>query len=68
MIAIVVGFSSIYCGVKGDPLPPEKPANIGRGQPNYRKAAEEIQIPQLPQTDFEDDEEDEKYDEEEQDL
>ena len=30
------------CGVKGDPLPPEKPADLGRGRPTYKRATEEI--------------------------
>lgn len=32
------------CGVKGDPLPPEKPAELGRGRPTYRRATEGIKI------------------------
>ncbi len=32
------------CGVKGDPLPPEKPIEIGRGRPTYKKATEGIRI------------------------
>ena len=32
------------CGVKGDPLPPESPAEIGRGRPTYKKAAERFDI------------------------
>jgi hypothetical protein len=32
------------CGVKGDPLPPEKPPTLGRGRPTYKRATEEIQI------------------------
>jgi hypothetical protein len=27
------------CGVKGDPLPPEKPVEMGRGRPTYKRAA-----------------------------
>ena len=57
LIVITLGINQFACGVKGDPLPPEKPSEIGRGQPNYRKAAEEIQIPSLPSTSFDDDEE-----------
>jgi hypothetical protein len=26
------------CGVKGDPLPPELPPEIGRGEPTYRRS------------------------------
>lgn len=32
------------CGVKGDPLPPEKPAELGRGRPTYRRASEKIRL------------------------
>lgn len=32
------------CGVKGDPLPPEKPVDLGRGRPTYRRATEGIKI------------------------
>lgn len=32
------------CGVKGDPLPPEKPAELGRGRPTYKRATEELKI------------------------
>lgn len=32
------------CGVKGDPLPPERPLEIGRGRPTYKKATEGIRI------------------------
>ena len=32
------------CGVKGDPLPPEVPAELGRGRPNYRRATEGIKL------------------------
>lgn len=31
------------CGVKGDPLPPEKPADLGRGRPTYKRAVKDIQ-------------------------
>ena len=36
------------CGVKGDPQAPQMPAQIGRGQPTYRKATEEFAAPDLP--------------------
>ena len=37
------------CGVKGDPLPPEKPMEIGRGRPTYKKATEGIRIDKTKQ-------------------
>ena len=33
---ILSGFILCACGVKGDPLPPDVPAEIGRGQPVYQ--------------------------------
>ena len=35
------------CGVKGDPLPPEKAAEMGRGRPTYRRATERVRV--IPQ-------------------
>lgn len=32
------------CGVKGDPLPPDRPADLGRGRPTYKRATEKIKI------------------------
>ncbi len=32
------------CGVKGDPLPPERPVELGRGRPTYKRATEGIKI------------------------
>lgn len=38
----------IGCGVKGDPLPPERPPELGRGKPSYIRATEGIIYPELP--------------------
>lgn len=45
---IVLGWVPSGCGVKGDPLPPERPAELGRGRPSYRKATEKIQLERAP--------------------
>lgn len=34
----------VNCGVKGDPVPPEKPPELGRGHPTYKRATEDIKI------------------------
>jgi hypothetical protein len=47
------------CGVKGDPLPPEKPVELGRGRPTYKRATEGIAIEKkktVPAKDKDDDE------------
>ena len=36
------------CGIKGDPLPPEKPAVLGRGQPTFVDSKESLSYPGLP--------------------
>jgi hypothetical protein len=52
----------LNCGVKGDPLPPERPAELGRGRPTYRRAAERVKV--IPQPKEVLDEDDEEADEE----
>lgn len=32
------------CGVKGKPLPPLEPVPLGRGEPNYTSATQDIQL------------------------
>lgn len=32
------------CGVKGKPLPPSTPPVLGRGEPNFSKATENLKI------------------------
>lgn len=38
----------VACGVKGDPVPPKSPKDLGRGQPTYKGATEELAIPKIP--------------------
>lgn len=51
LILVAFGFLLMGCGVKGDPLPPEEPAFIGRGHPTYRKASERFDIRTEPTED-----------------
>ncbi len=41
---IAVALQITGCGVKGDPLPPEKPVDLGRGRPTYKRATEGLKI------------------------
>lgn len=43
-LAWACGVQLLGCGVKGDPLPPEKPAELGRGRPTYKRATEGLRI------------------------
>lgn len=63
LFIFLLGMSA--CGVKGDPLPPEKPAELGRGRPTYKRATEGIKVEHQRRTDDdEDDKEDEDRDHE----
>ncbi len=59
-------FVLLGCGVRGDPLPPERPPEIGRGRPTYRRATEEIKIEKnrgrdtMPENEKEDSDDDER--------
>lgn len=43
-LALLALSQLLACGVKGDPLPPERPAHLGRGRPTYRRATESLKI------------------------
>lgn len=59
-IALVIAWAFVSaCGVKGDPLPPEKPVEIGRGRPTYKKATEGIRIEKSKRVEDEEDEDEE---------
>jgi hypothetical protein len=60
LILIVTTLFIGACGVKGDPLPPEKPAELGRGRPTYKRAMKNIKINAVT----EDPEDEEKVDKE----
>lgn len=51
------------CGVKGDPMPPEKPAELGRGRPTYKRAMKDIKVNPV---DVNEDDEDDNDDEDEE--
>lgn len=50
---LIVGISFFLagCGVKGDPVPPTKPPQLGRGQPTYRRATEKIKLKKITPAD-----------------
>lgn len=48
VVTLFLFFFIVACGVKGDPLPPERPAEIGRGRPTYKRATEPLRQPTLP--------------------
>jgi hypothetical protein len=44
-VLCALGLFLLSCGIKGDPLPPLTPPELGRGQPSFKKASEEINFP-----------------------
>lgn len=64
-IAILLLFLAVQgCGVKGRPLPPDKPAELGRGKPTFTRTTEDFRFRNIPpvetETDTLTDEEEEK--------
>lgn len=62
----ILGFAfwQMGCGVKGDPIPPERPPALGRSRPTYKRATEGLKIEkgprQAPARDDDEDDDDEK--------
>lgn len=48
LAALALGLANTSCGVKGDPMPPEKPPELGRGKPSYNRATKGMPYPSLP--------------------
>lgn len=65
VLLLIVTLLSTACGVKGDPLPPEVPAEIGRGKPTYKRAFEKVKLPSDKLMEDEDESEEGNKDEEE---
>lgn len=47
-IAIGAMVLLLSCGVRGPPQPPLTPAELGRGQPTFKRATEEFAFPNVP--------------------
>lgn len=47
-LVLLVASLATSCGVKGDPIPPKTPRDLGRGQPTYKGATQELAPPQVP--------------------
>ena len=48
------------CGVKGDPVAPGIPAEIGRGKPTYKRAMQKLKVKQKSDTEIDSDEAEEE--------
>jgi hypothetical protein len=44
-IVIALALEIAGCGVRGDPIPPGTPAELGRGKPSYKRASEDLAFP-----------------------
>ena len=66
ILFILATLALAACGVKGDPVPPERAAYIGRGRPTFKGATEGIKVQQQLPPDLDRSEADEKEREEQQ--
>lgn len=48
ILALGLAVGMMGCGVKGRPLPPLSPPEIGRGRPDNSSGFEELAIPVVP--------------------
>ena len=64
ILASIAVLFLVACGVKGDPVPPERAAYIGRGRPTFKGATEGIKVQQQLPPDLDRSEADEKEQEE----
>ena len=52
LVIASLAFSALLaCGVRGKPQPPQTPAELGRGQPTFKRATEEFAFPEVPSPD-----------------
>ncbi|MGE3973149.1 MAG: hypothetical protein AB7F59_01335 [Bdellovibrionales bacterium] len=58
LLGLVLIFVCVQCGVRGDPIPPGKAPELGRGKPNYKRATEPLAFPVIPPISEENQEED----------
>lgn len=47
-LILVACYISVACGVKGDPLPPLEPVELGRGRPVFKGATKDIDLKPTP--------------------
>lgn len=47
---VAVLFAINGCGVKGDPVPPDRPSELGRGRPTYKRATEKFKLKEYQPT------------------
>lgn len=45
---LAAAFIASGCGVRGRPQPPLTPAELGHGQPSFKRATEEYAFPNVP--------------------
>ncbi len=47
-VLVISALGHVGCGVRGDPVPPKIPSELGRGQPTYKGATENLAFPTVP--------------------
>jgi hypothetical protein len=48
MLIFIIGSALSSCGVRGNPQPPLTQAELGHGEPGFKRASEEFAFPNVP--------------------
>lgn len=48
ILSVVAVLSLVGCGVRGRPQPPLTPPELGRGEPTFKRATEDLAFPEVP--------------------
>ena len=48
LISMLFVFGASACGVRGKPMPPLEPTQLGRGQPSFKRNTEDYRFPETP--------------------
>lgn len=59
LLCFIIFMFIAACGVKGDPVAPETPTEIGRGRPTYQRALRKIPVNEKSKVKDQDEDEDE---------
>ncbi len=59
-LSFILGMMSVGCGVKGKPQPPLDPPLLGRGEPVFTEATQDIHLKKKPSVKLSDDWDDPK--------
>lgn len=60
IVLLLTYFFALGCGVKGNPSPPERRGELGRGRPTYKRATEGLKIKKIEPEEVDEEEDSER--------